>query len=112
MLKWMIAILAFATTTTAAAAQEVAAGQDVFNRICTICHAVVDGAQNKLGPILNGLEGGGAGTVEGFNYSDRLTTSGIVWSEAGVKEFTPDSAAKVPGTRMIVVVRVEHDIAA
>jgi len=111
MLKWMIAILAFATTTTAAVAQEVAAGQDVFNRICTICHAVGDGAQNKLGPILNGLDGRGAGTVEGFNYSDPLKNSGIVWSEATFKEFMPNPAGKVPGTRMIVAVRDEKDIA-
>ena len=83
MLKLMFITLALVTTAIPAArAQEVAAGQDTFNRICTICHAVGEGAQNKLGPILNGLDGRGAGTVEGFNYSDPLKNSGIVWSEA------------------------------
>jgi len=71
MLKLMFITLALVTTAIPAArAQEVAAGQDSFNRICTICHAVGEGAQNKLGPIRNGLEGRRSGTVEGFNYSD------------------------------------------
>ena len=112
MLKLMFITLALVTTAIPAArAQEVAAGQDTFNRICTICHAVGEGAQNKLGPILNGLDGRGAGTVEGFNYSDPLKNSGIVWSEATFKEFMPNPAGKVPGTRMIVAVRDEKDIA-
>jgi cytochrome c len=112
MRKWMIAILAVATTTTTAAqAQEVAAGQDTFNRVCTICHAVGEGAQNKLGPILNGLDGRRSGAVEGFTYSDALKNAGIVWSEATFKEFMPNPLAKVPGTRMVVAVRDEKDIA-
>ena len=92
-------------------AQEAAAGQDAFNRICTICHSVGDAAQNKLGPILNGLDGRRSGTVEGFNYSDPLKNAGIVWSEATFKEFMANPTAKVPGTRMIVAVRDEKDIA-
>ena len=112
MLKLMFITLALVTTAIPAArAQEVAAGQDAFNRICTICHAVGEGAQNKLGPILNGLEGRRSGTLEGFNYSDPLKNAGIVWSEATFKEFMPNPAGKVPGTRMIVSVRDEKDIA-
>src|SRR2546425_8413263 len=110
MRKWTIAILTLVTTMTAAKAQDIADGQDVFNRICTICHAVGEGAQNKIGPILNGLDGRRSGNAEGFNYSDALKNVGIVWSEATFKDFMPNPAAKVPGTRMVVAVRDEKDI--
>jgi cytochrome c len=112
MRKWMIAILTVATTTTTAArAQDVAAGQDSFGRICTICHAVGEGAQNKLGPILNGLDGRRSGAVEGYDYSNAIKSAGIVWGEATFKEFMTNPGAKVPGTKMIVAVRDEKDIA-
>ena len=112
MQKWIIVFLALATTTTTAAqAQDAAAGENYFKGLCTICHAVGEGAQNKLGPILNGLDGRRSGTVEGYSYSDALKNAGIVWSEATFKEFMPNPIAKVPGTRMIVAVRDEKDIA-
>lgn len=111
MVKWIVVIMTVAAATTAARAQDIANGQDVFNKICTICHAVGEGAQNKLGPVLNGLDGRRSGAVEGFNYSDAIKSAGIVWSEATFKEFMPNPAAKVPGTRMVVSIKDEKDIA-
>ncbi len=99
MRKWMMAILALSTTTTVAFAQDPAAGQNTF-ALCAICHAVGEGAQNKLGPILNGLDGRRSGSVAGYDYSDAMKNAGIVWSEATVKEFIANPAAKVPGTKM------------
>src|SRR3954470_4998323 len=101
MTKWMMIVLALSTTITVAHAQDPAAGQNSF-RICTICHAVGEGAQNKLGPMLNGLDGRRSGSVAGFEYSDPMKNAGIVWSEPTFKEFIPNPAAKVPGTKMIV----------
>jgi len=99
MRKWMMAILALSATTPAAHAQDLAAGQNSF-ALCAICHAVGEGAQNKLGPILNGLDGRRSGSVAGYDYSDAMKNAGIVWSEATVKEFIANPAAKVPGTKM------------
>jgi len=111
MRKLVLAILALATTTTTAVkAQDAAAGQNSF-ALCAVCHSVGEGAMNKLGPILNGLEGRRSGAVEGFNYSDPMKNAGIVWSEGTFKEFMPNPATTVPGTRMIVAVRDEKDIA-
>src|SRR3954463_9654711 len=106
----LIAVLAVGAATTTAHAQDVAAGENSF-RICTICHAVGEGAQNKLGPMLNGLDGRRSGSVAGFEYSDPMKNAGIVWSEATFKEFIPNPAAKVPGTKMIVSVRDEKEVA-
>jgi cytochrome c len=102
MVKWIIIVMTVAATMTVARAQDIANGQDVFNKICTVCHAVGEGAQTKLGPVLNGLDGRRSGSVEGYNYSDAIKNAGIVWSEATFKEFMPNPAAKVPGTRMVV----------
>jgi cytochrome c len=88
-----------ATAATAARAQDPAAGQNSFT-LCAICHAVGEGAQNKLGPILNGLDGRRSGSVAGYEYSAALKNANIVWSEDTVTEFIKNPAAKVPGTKM------------
>jgi hypothetical protein len=80
MRKWMMAILAFSTTTTVARAQDPAAGQNTF-ALCTICHAVGEGAQNKLGPILNGLDSRRSGSVPGYDYSEAMKNTSIVWAK-------------------------------
>jgi cytochrome c len=46
-----------------------AAGEKVF-AICKACHQAGDNAKNAVGPVLNGLIGRKAGSVEGYNYSD------------------------------------------
>jgi cytochrome c len=84
----------------AAIAQDVSAGEASFKK-CMACHSIGEGAKNKIGPELNGLDGRKAGTVEGFSYSDANKNSGITWSEAQFKEYIKDPKAKVPGTKMM-----------
>jgi cytochrome c len=83
-----------------AAAQDVEAGEKSFRK-CMACHAVGEGAQNKVGPLLNGLDGRHSGTIEGYSYSPANKNSGIVWSEASFKDYITDPRAKIPGTKMI-----------
>jgi cytochrome c len=82
-----------------AAAQDVEKGQHSFNK-CLPCHAVGPGAENKVGPELNGLDGRHAGTAEGFNYSEANKNSRIVWNEATFKDYIRSPQAKIPGTKM------------
>jgi cytochrome c len=84
----------------AAPAQDVAAGKTSFNK-CLACHAVGEGARNKVGPVLNGLNGRKSGTVEGYSYSEANKNSGITWDEASFKEYIKDPKAKIPGTKMV-----------
>jgi cytochrome c len=95
------ALLVIATSAAAssALAQDVAAGKTSFNK-CMACHSIGDGAKNKVGPELNGLDGRKSGTVEGYSYSDANKNSGITWNEAQFKEYIKDPKAKVPGTKM------------
>ena len=80
-------------------AQDAQKGRLVFN-ICLVCHAIGPGAQNKIGPELNGLDGRKAGTVANFDYSDANKNSGIVWNEQTFEEYIKNPAAKIPETKM------------
>ena len=95
-----IAALAVAALAQAAQAQDVAAGEQSFKK-CAACHSIGEGAKNKVGPQLNGIDGRHSGTAPDFNYSDANKDSGIVWGEATFKEYINDPRAKIPGTKMI-----------
>ena len=84
-----------------AAAQDVEKGQRSFNK-CLPCHAIGPGAENKVGPELNGLDGRHAGATN-FNYSEANKNSGIVWNEATFKDYIRSPQAKIPGTKMAFI---------
>ena len=83
-----------------ALAQDVAAGKTSFNK-CMACHAVGEGAKNKVGPVLNGLDGRKSGTVADYSYTDANKNSGITWNKDQFLEYIKDPKAKIPGTKMI-----------
>src|SRR3954470_19201101 len=84
----------------AASAQDVAAGENSFKK-CLPCHAIGEGAKNKVGPELNGIEGRKSGTAEGYSYTDANKNSGITWDEAVFKEYITNPRTKIPGTKMV-----------
>jgi cytochrome c len=94
-----LVLITSSAAATSALAQDVAAGKASFNK-CLACHAIGEGAKNKVGPEQNGLDGRKAGTVEGYSYSDANKNSGITWNEAQFKEYIKDPKAKIPGTKM------------
>jgi cytochrome c len=80
----------------------IAEGEKVFKK-CSACHKVGDGAKNSTGPLLNGILGRPAGTVEGFKYSKPLTemaAAGLVWDEASMQAFIENPKAFMKGTKM------------
>jgi cytochrome c len=100
MRRAVLAAIALAASTAAASAQDVAAGEQSFKK-CLPCHSVGEGAKNKVGPELNGLDGRKAGATEGFNYTEGNKNSGITWNESVFKEYIKDPRAKIPGTKMV-----------
>ena len=100
MKNWIVAVIALAASTASSSAQDAAAGEQVFRRLCMPCHDIGEEAKVKLGPPLNGIDGRKAGTFEGYNYSDAMKGSGITWAEAVFKEYIGAPMQKVPGTRM------------
>jgi len=101
-----ISVLAVATFLSFAAgsarAQDVEAGQKSFNK-CRACHTVGETAKNGVGPMLNGLFGRKAGTIEGFKYSEANKNSGIVWDETNFAEYIKDPRKFMPGNQMTFI---------
>lgn len=96
-----IALLAtIATTQVARAAGDVAAGEQVFKQ-CLPCHSIGPGAKNKVGPVLNGIDGRHSGTAPDYSYSTANKNSGITWDETTFKEYIKDPRSKIPGTKMV-----------
>ena len=83
-----------------ALAQDADAGKTSFNK-CLACHAIGEGAKNKVGPVMNGLDGRKSGTIEGYNYSDANKNSGITWSKDQFLDYIKDPKGKIPGTKMV-----------
>jgi cytochrome c len=71
----------------------------VFGK-CSACHAVGPSAENKAGPILNGIIGQKAGEVPGYAFSDAMKNSGIVWDDTTLATFLKSPRKAVPGTKM------------
>ena len=94
-----LAVVTSLIAASGAPAQDIAAGKTSFNK-CLACHAIGEGAKNKVGPELNGLDGRKSGTAEGYSYSDANKNSGISWSKDVFLEYIKDPKAKIPGTKM------------
>ena len=93
-------VIAAMAATSGALAQDAAAGKSSFNK-CMACHAIGEGAKNKVGPELNGLDGRKSGTTEGYSYSEANKNSGITWNKEQFLEYIKDPKAKIPGTKMV-----------
>jgi cytochrome c len=99
-MKAILLAAALAAMAQTAQAQDLAAGEQSFKK-CLPCHAIGEGAKNKVGPELNGLDGRHSGTVEGYSYSEANKNSGITWDEGAFKDYIKDPRAKIPSTKMI-----------
>ncbi|WP_299963641.1 cytochrome c family protein [uncultured Roseobacter sp.] len=81
---------------------DAAAGEKVFRK-CKACHAVGEGAENKVGPMLNGVVGREMGAVEGFGYSNALmefAAEGKAWTPEELDAFLEKPRNYMKGTKM------------
>jgi cytochrome c len=103
-LTMAIAVAAMSLTAGAAVAQDGNAeeGAEVFKK-CRACHDVGPDAKNKVGPLLNGIVGRKAGTIDGFAYSDANKAAGakgLTWTEDVMFKYLENPLAYMPGTKM------------
>ena len=99
-LSALVVIASSVAAATAALAQDAAAGKTSFNK-CMACHAIGEGAKNKVGPELNGLDGRKSGTAPDYSYSDANKNSGITWNKDQFLDYIKDPRGKIPGTKMV-----------
>ena len=94
--------LTAALATPAIAEGDAEKGEKVFRK-CKACHAVGDGAKNKVGPMLNGIGGAAAGANADFKYSKALLEAadgGLVWDEANLDAYLTKPKDFMKGTKM------------
>jgi cytochrome c len=96
----VLAVTGFAGS--ALAGGDAAAGEKVFRK-CKACHAVGDGAKNKVGPMLNGIVGNEIASVADFKYSKAFLAKkeeGLIWTEADLDTYLTKPKKFIPGTKM------------
>lgn len=96
------AALAIGFSSVSALAQDADAGAKVFKK-CAACHAVGEGAGNKVGPQLNDLFGRTAGSIEGYNYSKAVKAAGeggLEWNEETLAQYLAKPRDFIKGTKM------------
>jgi cytochrome c len=101
MLKKLIPTAALiAALSVPAMAQDAQKGKTVFS-VCLACHTIGPGAQNKIGPELNGLDGRHSGSVPGVKYTKDYTDPGVVWNKETFEKYIKNPRAMMPDTTMI-----------
>src|SRR4029077_20246370 len=91
----LLVVVGSLAAASGARAQDVAAGEASFKK-CLACHSIGDGAKNKVGPQLNGIDGRKSGTAPDYSYSDANKNSGITWGKDVFLEYITDPRAKIP----------------
>lgn len=88
------------------------AGEKVFRK-CKACHAVGEGAENKVGPVLTHVVGRQMASAADFKYSKSLTEmgeAGDTWTTEALDAFLAKPRDFVKGTKMTFAgLRKEED---
>ena len=87
----------------ALAAEDVGAGQEIYQAQCSACHSNQPGV-NGIGPSLAGVAGRKAASLPGFHYTPAISGSGLTWDAKTFIQFLADPTKLVPGTAMTVMV--------
>lgn len=103
MLKTLIAVTCLIGAPVMGFAEgDAAKGEKVFKK-CKACHAIGEGAKDKVGPVLNGVVGRAIASRDGFKYSDVLTglgADGQVWTTQELSVFLEKPRNYAKGTKM------------
>jgi len=73
-------------------------GKVVFER-CAPCHSLGDSGDYD-GPILKGVIGRKAGSLEDYRYSAAMKRSDVMWDATTLDKYVTDPQAFIPGNRM------------
>jgi cytochrome c len=81
----------------ASAAGDAVRGQELYESRCIGCHSVDD---NKSGPLHKGVFGRKAGQVPGYDYSQAVKASKLVWREKTLDLWLTNPELAIPGQKM------------
>ena len=104
---WVAALATLSVTAAqaATAAGDPVHGKQVFAARCGLCHSAGPGeGEAGQGPPLAGVVGRRAASAPGFDYSNALKASKLVWTPAKLDTFLAGPSKLVPGTAMPIAV--------
>ena len=94
-----VAVLAFvAASRVLAGGADPDKGKAVFDQ-CAACHSLGE-AGDYDGPMLKGVIGRKAGSLEDYRYSAAMKRSDVTWSAETLDRYLTDPQAFIPGNRM------------
>ena len=73
-------------------------GEKLFAK-CAVCHTSRSG-DLMVGPSLAGVVGRKAGSLPGYDYSQALTSSSVVWDARTLASLLRDPSGYIPGMDM------------
>ena len=68
---------------------------------CRACHSLKENEPHKIGPNLFKIIGSTAGSMKGYNYSDALSKSEIVWTIENLDLWLEKPYEIIPGNKMV-----------
>ena len=95
-----LALVPAARLAAAQAGGDAEAGGDVFDTYCSDCHSVSPKSTNRKGPTLYRVMGRRAGTIAGFDYSQGMRSSGIVWNPASLNAYLANPRGLIKDGKM------------
>lgn len=72
-------------------------GKRLYESRCIACHSL---DAHRVGPAHRGVFGSRAGSVQGYNYSDALKNSQIVWTAQNLDKWLSNPEELIPGQKM------------
>jgi cytochrome c len=87
-------------------AGDAARGKTLYESRCIGCHSI---EENRAGPAHRGVFGRKAGLAKGFDYSEALKKSKVVWNERTLDRWLANPEALIPGQKMGFTVPEQRD---
>lgn len=81
-------------------------GQRLYESRCIGCHSL---DENRAGPAHRGVFGRKAGSAKGYEYSQALSRSGVVWDQKSLERWLTNPESLVPGQKMGFTVPDQRD---
>jgi cytochrome c len=74
--------------------------EQLYDVACNACHSLGTTPDHRVGPPLGGLLNRQAGTVDGYQFSEALRTSGWIWRLPTLLAWLTDPDASIPSNAM------------